>query len=124
MSIFEQATRQHLKYQTKRGLATTEDLWDLPLVDLDQLAVGYRRLLKDTEEESFIKPNTKVTTTLQLQFEIVRHIIEVKLQEQQDRQEAAAKRARNARIREIMAEKKDAELSGKSYEELEKLLEE
>lgn len=63
------------------------------------------------------------TTELELKFNIVKHIIDVKLQEQEERIVAAEKKAKRQKILDLMAKKQDAELESKSYEELAKELE-
>lgn len=79
--------------------------------------------LKESQTESFIKIRTKDTTELELKFNIVKHIIDVKLQEQEERIVAAEKKAKRQKILDLMAKKQDAELESKSYEELAKELE-
>lgn len=78
---------------------------------------------RESQTESFIKTRTKDTTELELKFNIVKHIIDVKLQEQEERIVAAEKKAKRQKILDLMAKKQDAELESKSYEELAKELE-
>lgn len=73
------------------------------------------------QTRSFIKTRTKDAT--ELKFNIVKHIIDVKLQEQEERIVAAEKKAKRQKILDLMAKKQDAELESKSYEELAKELE-
>ena len=103
--------------------ATVEDLWDLSLEQLDPIAINLSKRLKESQTESFIKTRTKDTTELELKFNIVKHIIDVKLQEQEERTVAAEKKAKRQKILDLMAKKQDAELESKSYEELAKELE-
>lgn len=63
------------------------------------------------------------TTELELKFNIAKHIIDVKLQEQEDRLLESEKKAKRQKILDLMAKKQDAELEGKSLEELAKELE-
>lgn len=65
----------------------------------------------------------KDTTELELKFNIAKHIIDVKLQEQEDRLLESEKKAKRQKILDLMAKKQDAELEGKSLEELAKELE-
>lgn len=107
--MFEKASRIKLRYSTNRGVLSVEDLWDLSLEQLDPIAINLNKRLKESQTESFIKTRTKDTTELELKFNIVKHIIDVKLQEQEERT--------------VAAKKQDAELESKSYEELAKELE-
>lgn len=106
-----------------RGVLSVEDLWDLSLEQLDPIAINLNKRLKESQTESFIKTRTKDTTELELKFNIVKHIIDVKLQEQEERIVAAEKKAKRQKILDLMAKKQDAELESKSYEELAKELE-
>lgn len=119
--MFEKASRVKLRYSTNRGVLSVEDLWDLSLEQLDPIAINLNKRLKESQTESFIKTRTKDTT--ELKFNIVKHIIDVKLQEQEERTVAAEKKAKRQKILDLMAKKQDAELESKSYEELAKELE-
>ena len=123
MSIFEQATRKRLRFETIKGEVSVEDLWQMRLsskngFDLDTVAKLYHSRMEETEI-SFIEP--KVTTAQQLvklQFDVVKHIIDVKLREQAAVAKAQETKAQKAKLAEIIARKKDADLEGKSIEEL------
>lgn len=115
--MFEKASRMKLRFNTQRGVLSVEDLWDLPLIQLDNIAIALNKKLQESKTESFIKTRTKDTTELELKFNIAKHIIDVKLQEQEDRLLESEK------ILDLMAKKQDAELEGKSLEELAKELE-
>lgn len=114
----EKASRVKLRYSTNRGVLSVEDLWDLSLEQLDPIAINLNKRLKESQTESFIKTRTKDATELELKFNIVKHIIDVKLQEQEERIVAAEKKAKRQKILDLMAKKQDAELESKSYEAL------
>ena len=85
-NIFEAATRSHLRFDTVRGGITTEDVWDLPLtskteMSLDAIGKIVIRSLKASEEESLVVKSSVANTTLNLKLNIIKHIIEVKLEE-------------------------------------------
>lgn len=119
----EKASRMKLRFNTQRGVLSVEDLWDLPLIQLDNIAIALNKKLQESKTESFIKTRTKDTTELELKFNIAKHIIDVKLQEQEDRLLESEKKAKRQKILDLMAKKQDAELEGKSLEELAKELE-
>lgn len=121
--MFEKASRMKLRFNTQRGVLSVEDLWDLPLIQLDNIAIALNKKLQESKTESFIKTRTKDTTELELKFNIAKHIIDVKLQEQEDRLLESEKKAKRQKILDLMAKKQDAELEGKSLEELAKELE-
>jgi len=122
--MFEKASRLKLRFYTPVGNLTVEDLWDLPLsasqgrASLDDLAKQLNKAVKESGEESFVIQKSTEDEILLLKFEIVKHVIKVKLQEAKDNENAAIKRAQKDKIMAIIADKDDAELHGKSKEEL------
>ena len=127
-NIFEQATRQKLRFSTSKGNLSTEELWDMPLTNTDtfnlnSIAKHLHKQLKSEDEVDFVGGTTTEDTLLKLKFDVVKRIIDVKLVERTTREQMEAKRQKNARIREIIARKQDEALEGQSLEELTKLLE-
>lgn len=130
-SIFERATKKKLRFESPLGMLSVEDIWDLPLTSrtskkasLDDLAKSLNRQIKENEEESFVVKKTQANSDLNLRFDIVKHIIEVRMEEADAREKAAQNKAREQRILEILAKKEDEDLLNKSKEELEALLKE
>ena len=119
MNNFEKATRLRLRFETSRGNLNVEDLWRLPLAELDKLAIALNKQLKESSDESFIKAKSKDNKLLELRFDIVKHIIETLLSEDEEKKKAADKRAKREQLLELIAKKKNQELEGKSLEELE-----
>ena len=119
MNNVEKATRLRLRFETSRGNLNVEDLWRLPLAELDKLAIALNKQLKESSEESFIKAKSKDNKLLELRFDIVKHIIETLLSEDEEKKKAADKRAKREQLLELIAKKKNQELEGKSLEELE-----
>jgi hypothetical protein len=128
INIFERASRLKLRFETPKGLLTIEDLWDLPLTsnsgkaNLDDVARGLHRQIKESETESFVVNPAKADESAQIGFEVVKHVISVRLAE------AEAARVRNEssekkrRILELIAHKQDEALSAKSVEELQEMV--
>ena len=123
--MFEQASRLKVRFESEAGNISVEDLWDVPLtsngVSLDKIARSLNRQLKESEEQSFVQPTTQDSLT-QLKFEIVKHIINVKIQEKETAQQTAEVKIRKERLLAILANKQDAELQSKSSEEIEQLI--
>lgn len=128
--MFEKASRLKLRFGTARGSLTVEDLWDLPLTstvgkpNLDDIAKSLNREIRaSAEETSFVEPTGPThSTELQLAFDIVKHIIEVKVAERTKANDAAKKRETKQKILEIIAAKQDEALRNKSLEELQALV--
>ncbi|MDU8350814.1 hypothetical protein RYA05_02780 [Pseudomonas syringae pv. actinidiae] len=125
-NIFEQASRQKLRFDTGIGLLSVEDLWNLPLSttnsskpNLDAIAVDLNKALKGTEE-SFVS-NKKKDAILQLKFDLVKHIIDTRMQEVDAKTKEAQRSAQIGKIDELIAAKEDAALSELTIEQLQDL---
>lgn len=123
--MFEKASRLGLRFETHKGLLTVEDLWNLPLTsirhdraNLDDIAVGLFRQLKESDTESFVKKAAKKDDTVQLAFDIVKHIIDVRIAEDEAAAIAKANAEKKRRILEIIAHKEDEQLTGLSLDDL------
>jgi hypothetical protein len=126
--MFEKASRLKVRFATSRGGVTVEDLWDIPLTDssgfsLDNIAKQLNRELKETEEESFVIKNTK-NEVAELKFEIVKHVIGVRLAEAAAAEKKAETRKRNEKILGIIEKKQDAELENADVDTLKEMLKE
>lgn len=127
MEMFAFATKKKIRFETSKGLFSVEDLWDLPLTsdngrpNLDDIAKGIYKAMKEGEEVSFVKSNAASNAAfnvLKTKFDIVKYIIDVKLAEAEAAKKAKETKARNQRILELIAQKKDEALASKSEEEL------
>lgn len=122
-NIFEYATRNKVRFPFK-GMISVEDLWDLSLVNLDSIYKMLNKQVKQSEEESLLNTKTNVDTELEVQIAIVKHIVSVKLEEQNAREQAAAKKAQKQKIMAIIASKEDEALHNSSVNDLKKMLDE
>ena len=127
MNIFEQATRQAFRFESPKGFLTVEDLWNLPLTNntgranLDDIAKALQKRLKDTEV-SFVADPTPVNKVYQAQFDVVIHIINVKISEARAVEQCRLAREKQQKIMTIIEQKKDEALSSASLEDLEAML--
>lgn len=129
---FELALRKGYRFQLiaaqkneVSGTITTEDLWRISLSQLNDLAKSLNKELKASEgEEDYINKKSVNTVDLQCKFSIVKHIIDVRLEEEEARKARLAKREKNAKIMDIIQRKEITDLEGKPLDELYKLLEE
>ena len=122
-NIFEYAVRNKVRFPFK-GMISAEDLWDLSLTNLDSIYKTLNKEVKQSEEESLLTTKTSVDTELEIQIAIVKHIVSVKLEEQEIREKAAAKKAQKQKIMSIIATKEDEALQNTSVEDLKKMLDE
>lgn len=131
--MFEQASRMKLRIDTNLGGISIEDLWDLPLtvthpsrVSLDKIAIALHRQVKEIGDvTSFVEPaaTDRNAETLQLSFEIVKHIIGVRVKERDEARTAADRKEKKQRLLELIARKEDEALGEKSVDELRALAE-
>lgn len=129
MSIFEKAARLKIRYETTKGAFMVEDLWDLPLqsksgkINLDDIAISLNRKLKTADSDvSFVDEARESDPTIQLMFDIVRHIIVVKKDENRQIAEQKDRAEKKQRLLEIMKNRKDKALENMSDEDLAKEL--
>ena len=122
-NIFEYATRNKVRFPFK-GMISVEDLWDLSLTNLDSIHKVLNKQVKQADEESLLNVKTQSDELLEVQIAIVKHIVSVKLAEQEAREKASAKKAQKQKIMAIMARKQDEALENSSMEDLQKMLDE
>lgn len=126
--MFEKATRLKLRFGTEAMIGLNcEDLWDIPLMgnqgnDLESIAKALHNEIKTDEEVSFVKVKNSVDKVLSLKFDIVKHIIDVRLAELEAKENEVDTKAKRLQLLAIKAEKQKTELLGKSVEEIDKLL--
>ena len=126
MDIFEKASRARLRFASPVGELTTEQLWDLPLTsrgdrpNLDFMARGVFSELKSLEEGSFVTltPDPR-KTHMELQLDILKHVIAAKLEAKADAEKAAENAERKRKLLHALASKEEVELTGMTKEEIE-----
>ncbi len=122
MSNFKEASKQKLRIQTNRGLLSIEQLWDLSLTELDTLAVSLQEEHEKSGKKSFLSKTSAKDKTAKLRFDVVLEILNTKSAEADTIAEAKEIKDHNKKILELIAEKQDDALKGKSVKQLEALL--
>ena len=124
-NVFEKASRAKLRFATVRGNLSVEQLWDLPLdkgeVNLYNMAQELLTQVADkpAEKLSFFSKAVAVDETAELKFEIVKHIVTVRVAEAEAQQTEAIKRTQRAELDALIAAKKAEAKQNLSIEELE-----
>ncbi|GIE85520.1 hypothetical protein [Actinoplanes regularis] len=124
MTVFEKATREKFRYPSTKGLLTTEQLWELPLTaksgfSLDDVAKAVNAELKAIDTESFVATETNpAKATLETKLEVVKHVIAVRLAEDQAAKAAAAKKLEKEKLLAVLGRKQDAVLENLTEAEL------
>ena len=119
--MFEFAVRNKMRFPFK-GLVSVEDLWDLPLESLDSVFKTLNSQAKQIKEQSLLDTKSKEDEILDLQIEIVKHIVQVKLDERNKRLQAKEKKEKKAKLMAVLADKQDQELLNKSPEEIQAMI--
>lgn len=122
-NIFEVATRNKLRFPFK-GLISVEDLWDLSVENLDKIYKVLNTQRKQAQEDSLLHTKSKEDEVVELQINIIKHIVAVKQAETAERINQQKKNVERQKIMNILADKKDEALRNMSAEELEKKLDE
>lgn len=128
-NIFEVATKQKLRFSTKKGQVGVEDLWDLSLEDLDTIAGEVDGQLKATTgRKSFINKKSVTDKKTSVKLEVVVSIINTKLEEEERRQLSAERKVKRDQLLELISSKENDALGRKSisalraeYEKLEEV---
>lgn len=120
-NLFEVATRSQFRFPF-RGSISVEDLWVLSVTNLDSIFKTLNSELKQTQEESLLNTKTKADKELDMKIEIVKHIVAVKVEEENVKLKAKEQKVQKQKIMELLATKQDESLQNKSEEELKAML--
>uniref|UniRef100_A0AAU6VZ96 Uncharacterized protein n=1 Tax=Pseudomonas phage Arace01 TaxID=3138526 RepID=A0AAU6VZ96_9VIRU len=128
MDLFQQASRVKLRFNSPRGELSVEQLWDVPLTsrngfDLDNIAKGANRDLKDATEESFVQTTSPQATILNLRMDVIKSVIATKIAERDAAETKEKRRVERDRLIALLADKQDAALQELSAEEIQARLE-
>lgn len=122
-NLFEVATRSKMRFPFK-GLISVEDLWDLSVNNLDSIFKSLNSELKQVQEESLLNTKSKADEELEVKIEIVKYIVNVKLEEENVRLKVKEQKEQKQKIMQILSTKQDESLQNKSIDELKAMLEE
>lgn len=114
MSMYKEASRKKLRFTTSKGSLSAEQLWDLPVTELDEMAVALEESYKGSGKKSFITGKSAKNNVMKLQFDIVLDVLNTKLEEAEEARIAAENKEHNEKILTMIAEKQDEKLKGMS----------
>lgn len=125
-NLILKAVRNKFRFESKAGLLSVEQLFDLPLTsntkaNLQDTAREISRQLREVEED-FVGKKAEADQLLQDKLEIVKGVIEIRQAEAQAKAERDKKSEQRQKLSELIERKRDSELEGKSLEELQELL--
>ena len=130
MNIFEEATRNNLRFETNRGLLSVEQLWVMKLISndgfsLDSVGRAIQKLINEQDQGSLVSSNriTKQEKLNILRLNIIKHIIKVKEDEIELANKELANKEKKQKLLKLLADKQDQKLINMSEEEILKELE-
>lgn len=124
--IFERASRVKLRFATPAGDLSVEDLWSLPLTsktgkaNLDTIAVGLHKKLQSGDNISFVETDRKSDDAAQLAFDLVKHIIGVRIAENEAERTAKDRAEKKQLLLSILADKESEAFKNMSADDLKK----
>lgn len=127
INLFETASKQKLRFQSIKGLLTTEDLWDLPLeqpdkakepvANLDAIAVELDNQLQ-SNSKSFVRTKSKEANLTELKLEIVKYVIKCKQAEEEAKETAVSVSREVQEYLELLHNQEQKEKANLSKEEV------
>lgn len=118
--MYKEASKMKLRFATVKGNLSVEDLWDLSLTTLDKLAVAIDEQISKNPKKSFISESTPEDKVSKLKLDILKDIINTKLEEKAKKDSEKQKISERNKLLEILAKKEEASLENLSIEELKK----
>lgn len=121
--MYKEAAKLGLRFQTNKGLLSTEQLFSLTQTDLASAIKVSKKLLKknDDDDLGFLENNSNIDKVEELRFNILKDIYLTKKAENEASRAEAEAKAHNAKIDELILRKRETQLAEMSIEELEKL---
>ena len=119
-NIFEYAVRNKLRFPYK-GTISTEDLWDLPVTELDKIYKVLNKKNKANEEESLLSTSSVDIDTL-VSIDIIKYIVNYKLKKKEENEQAKKRAEDRQFIMDIVEKKRKQSLEDKTEEELLEML--
>ena len=129
--MFEKIARCKARFDSPQGLLSVEDLFDIPLMstrsskaNLDDIAKTLSKEMKESETESFVIRPPKVDETTALKFEVVKHIIAVRLAENEAAKLKKENKEKKQRLLALIAQKELEQDATHSIDDLKKMIQE
>ena len=124
--MFMKASRLKIRFDSPKGLLMVEDLWDIPLTSATGKAnlndIARDRYVKvKSEIVSFVEP-VKPNEVDELKFEIVKHVIAVRIAENETAAKAKVVAEKRQQIMALINQKEFEQLGASSVDDLKALL--
>ena len=119
-TLFVTATRKKFRFETTKGALNSEDLWDLSLESLDLIAVNLDKKVENGGKKSFIGKRDTSASENETKLEIVKFVIQTKLDEADARKTRAEKANQKDFLASLLEKKRMAQLENLSVEDIQK----
>lgn len=127
-NLYKYAAQNKLRFPTRKGNLSVEDLFMLSPEDLDSLYKALTAERKNTSEESLLNAANPASEALDVRIDLVRDVFNTKKAEQAkrvaDRANAAKTREKIQNLKNALAAKENEALANKSADELRAMLDE
>lgn len=118
-NIHELALKKKVRFKSAGGNYTLEDLYDLDLVPLNDMAMDIDKQLREiTGQKSFIDSKSKTDKLLELKLELLKAIIATKIAERDKKAAAVTRKEKRDRIINQLALKEEEKFAGQSATKL------
>ena len=119
--MYKEASKLKLRFQTTKGSLSVEQLWEVSMTAIATIVRNLKKeLKKDNDDDlSFLDegPST-VDKVAQLRFDVAKDVYLTKRAEKDAADVAAETKAHNQKILELIKEKQEDQLKGKSIAEI------
>lgn len=127
--MYKEASKQKLRVQSNKGPLSVEQLWELSLSELDEIAVNLEEEYKKSGKKSYLVAKSKKDKTLKLKFDIVLDILTSKVESEEKAKIAGETKRKldrviaiRAKVIESKEEEDIAEMSDKEFDKYLKTL--
>jgi len=121
--LFLIAARKKYRFVTNKGQLSAEDLFDLKLDYLDEMAIRMDEDLQKKRKGSFVSGRKeRGLSDEQNMFDIVLYVINTKIAEDEARKAKAANSAQKEFLKSLLDKKKMEQLEGLSIDDIQKQL--
>lgn len=120
--MYKEANQLKLRFQTTKGVLTTEQLFDLSTTELDKLAVELQESYDNSKGKSFLTKRSVKDKTIKLQFDIVLDVLNTKVAIEEEAVEIKNKKIEREKILAELAKRQDNKYSEMSDAQLKSLL--
>lgn len=122
MDVYKKAVQLAVRIETPKGHLSAEQLFQLSINELDDLAVKLEEAYKGSAKKSFVQKKSEKSDLAKLKFDLVLDVLNTKVEIMDAAAQKAENEAHNEKIMQLIVEKKDEELKGKSVKDLTKML--